>query len=385
MFIMFKLLKNGICYGPEYLGNKDILIALNKIYKIDGNISEDKLIDLEIIDCTDKIVCPGFIDQHLHITGGGGEEGFVSRIPEIKLSDILVAGITTVVGVLGFDSITRNIEGLLAKARALEAEGLNTYIYTGSYEIPTATITGKVLKDITLIDKIIGVGEVAISDHRSSHPTIDMLKEIAYEARAGGLLSNKAGIVHIHVGDGKNGLQPLIELIDRSDYPVDMFVPTHLNRNKSLFYQALEFAKSGGNIDLTAGQSSQTGYSVPDAMELLLKEKVSIDRITISSDGNGSIPSTGTGVLVGKVFQLFEDLRECIIDRKVDLSLVLKTVSENVAKRIKVFPKKGTLAEGSDGDILVIDKHDFSINTVFIGGEKFVDNGSIVRKGLYEH
>ena len=381
---MFKLLKNGICYGPEYLGNKDILIALNKIYKIDENISVDKLIDLEIIDCKDKIVCPGFIDQHLHITGGGGEEGFVSRIPEIKLSDILVAGITTVVGVLGFDSITRNIEGVLAKARALEAEGLNTYIYTGSYGIPTATITGKVLKDITLIDKIIGVGEIAISDHRSSHPTIDMLKEISYEARAGGLLSNKAGIVHIHVGDGKNGLQPLIELIDRSDYPVDMFVPTHLNRNKSLFYQALEFAKGGGNIDLTAGQSSQTGYSVPDAMELLLKEKVSIDRITISSDGNGSIPSTGTGSSVGKVSQLFEDIRECIMDRKIDLSLVLKTVSENVAKRIKVFPKKGTLAEGSDGDILVIDKHDFSINTVFIGGEKFIDNGSIVRKGLYE-
>lgn len=381
---MFKFLKNGICYGPQYLGNKDILIVLNKIYKIDDNIAAENLPNVEIIDCTDKIVCPGFIDQHLHITGGGGEEGFVSRIPEIKLRDIVSAGVTTVVGVLGFDSITRNIEGLLAKARGLEAEGLNTFIYTGSYEVPTATITGKVLKDITLIDKIIGVGEIAISDHRSSHPTLDMLKEIAYEARAGGLLSNKAGIVHIHVGDGKGGLQPLKELVENSDYPMDMFIPTHLNRNKSLFHQAIEFANSGGNIDLTAGQSSENGYSVPDAMELLLREKVSIDRITVSSDGNGSIPSNGTGALIGKVSQLFEDIRACVLDRKIDLTSILKTVSENVAKRLKLFPQKGVLAEGSDGDILVINRQDFTINSVFIGGEKFIDNGLVIKKGFYE-
>lgn len=381
---MFKLLKNGTCYGPQLLGKKDVLIALNKIYKIEENISVENIPDIEIIDCTDKIVCAGFIDQHLHITGGGGEEGFISRIPEIKFSDIVSAGITTVVGVLGFDSITRNIEGLLAKARALEAEGLNTYIYTGSYEVPTATITGKAMKDITLIEKIIGIGEIAISDHRSSHPSVDMLKEIAYEARMGGLLSKKAGIVHIHVGDGKNGLKPLTELLENSDFPVDMFVPTHLNRNKSLFHQAIEFANSGGNIDLTAGQSSETGYSVPDAIELILKEKVPIDRVTVSSDGNGSIPPTVSGASVGKALQLFEDIRVCVSDRKLDISTVLKTVTENVAKRIKLFPKKGSLAEGSDGDILVINMQDFSVSNVFIGGEKFVDNGLVIRKGLYE-
>lgn len=381
---MFKLLKNGTCYGTQFLGKKDVLVVLDKIYKIADDIPSDNIPDLEIIDCTDKIVCAGFIDQHLHITGGGGEEGFISRIPEIKLSDIVSAGITTVVGVLGFDSITRNIEGLLAKARGLEAEGLNTYIYTGSYEVPTATITGKAMKDITLIDKIIGIGEIAISDHRSSHPTVDMLKEIAYEARMGGLLSQKAGIVHIHVGDGKKGLKPLLELLETSDFPLDMFVPTHLNRNKTLFHQAIEFANSGGNIDLTSGQSSETGYSVPDALELILKEKVPIDRVTVSSDGNGSIPPTPSGERVGKAVQLFEDIKICVLERKMDISTVLKTVTENVAKRIKLYPTKGVLAEGSDGDILVINPQDFRINSVFIGGEKFVDNGRVIRKGLYE-
>jgi len=168
---LFVLLKNGICYNPELIGKKDILMVKNSIYKIEDNIDDKAFCDIMTVDCSDKIICPGFIDQHIHIIGGGGEGGPASRIPEIMLSEIVSAGITTVVGVLGFDSITRSLKGLLAKARALEEEGLNTFIYTGSYEVPTPTITGSVMSDVSLIDKVVGVGEIAISDHRSSHPS----------------------------------------------------------------------------------------------------------------------------------------------------------------------------------------------------------------------
>ncbi len=84
-----------------------------------------------------------FIDQHLHITGGGGENGPASLISEIAAKDILSAGITTVVGLLGFDAISRNIAGLLTKARALKQQGITAYIYTGSYDVPPVTLTGK--------------------------------------------------------------------------------------------------------------------------------------------------------------------------------------------------------------------------------------------------
>ena len=244
---MCKLLKGGYCLTPENPGEKDILIVAEKIYKISERISEQGLFDdVEVIDCSGKMICPGFIDQHVHITGGGGEDGPGSRIPEVMLSDLIIAGVTTVVGVLGVDSITRSVAGLLAKAKSLEAEGITAFIYTGSYGIPMATLTGKVVSDVALISEVLGVGEYAISDHRSVYPSTQKLIELTAEVRVGGLLGGKAGVVHIHVGEGKQGLTPLFKLLEVTDFPKKMFVPTHLNRNKPLFQQALQYVKSGG-------------------------------------------------------------------------------------------------------------------------------------------
>ena len=382
---MFKLLKGGICYNPKYLGKKDILIIKDIIYRIEDSIPEEKAYEIESIDLKGKIVCPGLIDQHVHITGGGGEEGPVSRVPELMLSEIVAAGITTVVGVLGFDSITRSISGLLAKARSLEAEGLNTYIYTGSYGVPTATLTGEIATDISLIDKVIGVGEIAISDHRSSHPSPEMLRAIAYQARAGGLTGKKAGVFHIHVGDGKNGLGPLNELTENSDFPLEMFVPTHLNRNRQLFDQAVNYALKGGYVDFTAGQTSETGYTVPDALEKIFNCGVNTDNITVSSDGNGSIPAKGGNKPeVGRVNQLFTDIVNSILLKKLDIESVLKTVTSNTAKVLKIYPKKGVLSPGSDADLLILDEGSLKISAVLINGEFFVKDGKVIRKGIFD-
>ncbi|MDF2524027.1 MAG: beta-aspartyl-peptidase [Clostridiales bacterium] len=381
---MFKLLKGGHCFGPEDMGIKDILIVGNKIYKIEEQIPDLGVLELEVIDCSGRFICPGFIDQHVHITGGGGEEGPGSRIPELMLGEILTGGITTLVGVLGVDGITRNISGLLAKARALEFEGITTYIYTGSYGVPTATLTGKAISDIALIDKVIGIGEIAIADYRSSHPSGQMLKELASEARIGGLLGGKAGVLHIHVGDGKEGMTPLFELVEKSDFPIEMFVPTHLNRNKALFEQALEYGRLGGHMDLTAGETSESGYSVSDAMEIILKSGINTDLVSVSSDGNGSMPvSANNPNGVGKVSQLFEDIQKCIFDKKISMEIALKIVTSNVAKILKVYPIKGKLSPGSDADILVLDKT-FGIQHLLVQGKTCIENGSLVCKGRFE-
>lgn len=102
------------------------------------------------------MLAPGLIDQHVHITGGGGEAGYHSRTPEITLSGIIRYGTTTVVGTLGTDGCTRSLENLYSKAKALEYEGISTFIHTGSYALPSVTFTGSVTRDLVLIDKVIG-------------------------------------------------------------------------------------------------------------------------------------------------------------------------------------------------------------------------------------
>jgi beta-aspartyl-dipeptidase (metallo-type) len=302
---MFKLLKNGHCLVPEDIGINDILIAWDKICGIKPNISPLNPWDTELIDCQGCFICPGIIDGHVHITGGGGEGGPESRIPELMLSEIFEAGVTTLVGVLGFDNITRNIAGLLAKARGLEAEGLTTFIYTGSYSSPTETLTGRVVSDLVMLDKVIGVGEVAISDYRSNHPSLQDLRTLAVETIAGGMLGAKAGILHLHVGDGQEGLSSLFRLIDESDFPISMFVPTHINRKPELFSQGMELLQKGGNVDLTAGE--RAGYSIAKSLSLLKENGIGLDRVTISSDGNGSSPD---GEYVGAVIRGDRELNE---------------------------------------------------------------------------
>lgn len=376
---MFKLLKKGHCFNPDDVGIKDILVAYDKICDVKNEIFQDKLWDVEVIDCRGCLVCPGLIDQHVHILGGGGEQGPVSRIPEIMYSEVVEAGVTTLVGVLGFDSVTRSIAGLLAKARGLETEGITTYIYTGSYGSPTETLTGRVLTDIVLLDKVIGVGEIAISDYRSNHPSLQDLRTLASEANAGGMLGGKAGILHLHIGDGQEGLEPLLRLINESDFPINMFVPTHINRNPRLFEQGLELLERGGNIDLTAGET--VGHSVAQALSILKSKNINFDRITVSSDGNGSSPSDKG---ISYMNQMLKDLGTAVLENNLAFAEVFRTATTNPARILKLYPQKGCLAPGSDADILVLKSNDLSIYRLLAKGEIVAADGKAVRKGKFE-
>ncbi len=376
---MFKLLKSGHCFTPDDVGVQDILVAYDKICDIKDEIKSEHLWDVEVIDCHDCLVCPGIIDQHVHITGGGGEQGPISRIPEIMFSEVVKAGVTTLVGVLGFDSISRSIAGLLGKARGLEAEGITTYIYTGSYGSPTETLTGRVLTDIALIDKVIGVGEVAIADYRSNHPSLQDLRTLASEANAGGMLGAKAGVLHLHVGDGQEGLDSLFRLMNESDFPINMFVPTHINRNQKLFEQGIDILRKGGNIDLTAGET--VGYSIAESLRMLIQQGVNLDKVTVSSDGNGSSPNEAG---ISRMDQLLGDLRTCIKEGNMDFSTVIKTATANPARVLKIYPRKGCLKPGSDADILVLKENDLSIYRLMARGQVAVADQQAVMKGKYE-
>lgn len=390
---MFKILKGGTVYNPEFIGEKDVLVSGNIIANIADNISPSKSYgEVEVIDIRGKYIVPGFIDQHVHIIGGGGEGGFQSRTPEILLSHITRAGVTTVVGCLGTDGTTRSMKSLIAKARGLETEGISTYIYTGSYEVPTQIITDNVRNDIILIDKIIGCGEIAISDHRSAQPSKEDIKKLAAEARVGGMLSGKAGVLHLHVGNGHSMLKMLFEILEESEIPITQFTPTHLNRNKDLLEESITFAKMGGMIDFTSSTRPESPSSktikASRAVMYCLEKGVSISNISMSSDGNGSLPKFDERgqfqrLDVAAVDSLYQEFKDLVKAEGLEISEALKIITVNIAKSLKLYPKKGALLAGSDADIVILNQ-DLEIEHVLAKGKFMVRGRENIVKGTFE-
>lgn len=381
---MLTLIKNGEVYAPKYLGHKSILLCNDKIIKI-GEVDERNLaneLELEVIDATNCIVMPGIIDPHVHLIGGGGEGGFATRTPEIQLSDIARSGITTVVGCLGTDGTTRHMTSLLAKARGLEEEGISTYIYTGNYHIPTPTITSSVKDDVILIDKVIGAGEIAISDSRSAQPSLHEVAKLVAEARIGGLLSGKAGVTHFHIGPGKQKLQFLHQMLEEYEIPASKIYCTHINRNKELMDDAISIAAKGAFVDITADHD--TGEWI-----LYYKEKGGdLKQLTISSDGNGSLPTfdengTLTGLGVASTYTLYEQLVSCVQQYQCSLEEVIPFVTSNTATALQLT-NKGHIAVNSDADLLLLNKEDLQIVDVFAKGKQLVKNGEVIVKGTFE-
>ena len=257
------LVKNAEVYAPEYLGKKDLLIGGGKIECIQDSIGELP-VECEILDAEGKILTPGFLDQHVHITGGGGEGSFHTRTPELQMSELVENGITTVVGLLGTDGITRSVDNLYAKTRVLCEEGVSAYMLTGAYGYPSPTLTGEIDRDIVFVKEILGV-KLAISDHRAPNVTEDQLIQIASKARVAGMLSGKPGIVVLHMGDDKAGLAPVFRALEESSVPVRIFRPTHVNRNEKLLEDGYEFLSQGGYIDLTCGMHTSPGECVLEA------------------------------------------------------------------------------------------------------------------------
>jgi beta-aspartyl-dipeptidase (metallo-type) len=390
---MIKIIKNIDVYTPTHLGKKDILIADDRFAAIEDEIvSPIGFPALEVIDGKGQLAVPGFIDSHVHITGGGGEGSFKTRTPELKLIDATLAGVTTVIGTRGTDGMARSMETLVAKAKALKEEGISCWIYTGAYQVPVQTITDRIESDIMMIDEIIGVGEVALSDHRSSQPTFDEIAKIAAAARVGGMLSGKAGVVNIHVGDGKRGLSLIKEIIRKTELPYKQFIPTHINRNSDLLEEGMVYARDGGFIDFTtstAPQFSDEGETkCSRALKICLERDVPVGQITFTSDSQGSLPLFDEQgqlirLVVANSASLFCEVRDAVQDEGLPLEIALKVITENPAKICKLA-HKGHIREGFDADMVLLNPDDLSIRTVFAMGRMMVEDGRAVVKGTFD-
>lgn len=385
---MIKLLKNAKVYAPEPLGIKDILIVGEKICCIQDDLRVyENLPHVEVFEMDGKYVIPGYIDMHVHITGGGGEKGPASRVPESQLSAFLVNGITTVVGLLGTDGVTRSVENLVAKARALTEEGITAYALTSFYGYPPTTITESVEKDIMMIPPIIGV-KTAASDHRSSNITGRELIRLASDARRAGLLSNTPGLVVIHMGNGKKGLEPVFYAIEHSDIPPDKLLPTHMHRNHNLIDQGAELVRKGGYIDFTAGCDEEELLKNADAILYALgQHDVSLRHITLSSDAYGSQPRFDeSGRCVGLTYTSPKFLHKTIqvlVKKGMPLDQAIRLLTETPAYLLGKAGTKGCVAINGDADLLVLDDS-LEIDGVFAKGKEALWEKELKMKGIFE-
>lgn len=362
-----KLIKNIDVYAPEPLGKKDVLILGDKIAKIEeaGGMPEIPfLLPEDVIDGSDRILTPGFIDCHVHVLGGGGEGGFANRTSEATVEGMTRFGVTTVVGCLGTDGIGRDMCALVAKTKGLNEQGMSAYCYTGSYQIPVRTLTDSVTKDIMMIQEIIGTGEIAISDHRSSQPTYEEFVRVVADTRLGGVLSGKAGVVNVHLGDSPRCMDLIERVVEETEIPTSQILPTHVNRNEKLFCKAIEYALKGGNVDFTGNEDIDYWETVCDEVRVcsgirrMMQAGVDPKHITISSDGQGSLPLYNEkgeflGMGVGQSSCLLKEVKECVQKAGIPLEIAISTITSNPA-RILELKGKGRIQEGYDADLCIL-------------------------------
>lgn len=387
----FKLISGITIFDNNQPVVRDLLLAGEKIAAAEepGKISLTGL-EVKVIDGSGLQAIPGFIDPHVHITGGGGEGGPATRAPEIKVEDCLSCGVTGVIGCLGTDSVTRHPSSLLAKARALEIEGLSTWIFIGAYSLPVPTITGSVRSDIALIDKVIGAGEIAISDHRSSQPTFEEIARLVAECRVGGMLGGKAGVAHFHLGDGSRGLEFLFRLAKETEIPVTQVIPTHINRNRRLFEEGLKWLEKGGYIDLTAGPepTGDDEVSVLLAISEIKRRGNYLGQVMVSSDANGSLPvfdKNGrlVGLTVATQKDYFHTFQQLVRQNILSLAEASRVFSKNVAEFYKL-QSKGMVAAGYDADLLLLDE-ELKLRYVFSRGKTMMENGRLLARSTFSY
>jgi len=358
------LLKNCTIYDPQFLGTGDILTGGGRILLVDQDIVPN-ITGVAVLDVNNRTVLPGLMDSHIHIAGAGGEGGPATRTTEMDPEAIVSAGITSVVGCLGTDGITRSVRSVLMKAKSLKQYGLSAWIYTGSYQVPPPTITGDIAMDIALIEEVIGTGEIALGDHRSSLPEKIDFARLARTTRLGGLLGNKAGVVNIHLGDQGDPFGFIEEVIREFQISSFSLIPTHCNRSRKVFDRAKNYS-AFGYIDLTTSSYEfykEIEIKPSDAFHEMLEEGIPPERISMSTDSGGSLPvfnkkNEFLGSEAGDPNSLFREIRDIFSgdpgNRELN-ALALRTVTSNVARNLKLGSKGGIRA-GKDADLVILDE-----------------------------
>ena len=383
---MFRLLKSGHVYSPKDLGVKDILLWEDRVIKIGENLKIPEGFVGEESDLSGKIIIPGIVDTHVHITGGGGEGGFTTRTGEITFEEIAEAGVTTLVGVLGTDGYARRVEDVLIKCMALREEGFDCYFLTGSYTLPITTMRGSVAEDIIFNEYCLGVGEVAHCDHRGSLMRYEEFTRLCADTRNGARLSGLKGVLNVHLGNYPNPADFFIRACEEDITFRPLIVPTHVTRKYEVFESCLKFLEYGGQIDITAGSDGSSGRKCGsvEGLEIIYRKYGSLDRVSMTSDGNGSMPvwdELGNMIGMGKGSSkvLLKDLKKATQRGVIPFEETLRTMTTTPAAIYGLKNSAGTIVENGTANFAVLDENLDLEKTILNGKTVWQKGKGVVR------
>ncbi len=383
------LLKGGHVFDPEDRGVADVLMLGREIAAVGPELPAPRGIgEGEVVDVSHRVLLPGLIDPHLHVMGASGLGGPMTRSTDLQIERITTAGVTTVVSPLGADSLSRSIPCLLARAAALECEGISAYCYTGGWWNPVPTLSGNPQADVAYVDRIVGV-KVAVAEPMAPAYTAEELCRLAHAAWTGGRLAGKRAVLHAHAGDLPEGLMPIREVQRRTGIPADSLMVTHVNRNPDLWRQAMEFATGGGSIDLTTMQRPETQHphAIPAASAIreALAAGVPAARMTLSTDSGVPYPrldpsGNAAGLYLAGPDAILGTLRE-LVQAGFSWGSAAAFATAHTAT-VLGLSRKGRLAAGTDADILVV-AEDGRVDQVYARGRELVRQGQPLVWGAF--
>lgn len=348
-------------WSPSSLGAQDVVIQGDRIVAVLPDASG--LLRLfggpQPRELQAARAIPGLIDLHMHLLGGGDGDGLLGRMPEMSASALFADGVTTVATLLGVDTRFKTLAGLLNKAEGEAAAGLTCFAYTGGMGAEPPSILGDHVSDVALFARVIGA-KAAIADPLYDTQVI-ALEALATQMRQARALTGKPSILHLHVGRGYEGLEPLFRLCDRTGLPPGQAAPTHVNRAAPVspaFRQGLDWARQGGVIDFTCCLGPQDGSPVGmDPVRAVLEALdagIPSDRLTLSSDAGVAVPDGSGGFRQVSGGVLMRDVRR-LIAAGLSCETALALVTCNPAARLGISGRKGRIAAGFDADIVCLD------------------------------
>ncbi len=376
------LIKNGNVLVEGQLTIVDILLEGGKIKKISQDILIDK--EVEVFDVKGHTVLPGFIDIHTH--GGLGVDLNNAEVEDIEKLRKFFASCGT----------TSFLPTLLTDAKEKLCKCIKNIIVSKKTSIEGSEILGIHLEGPYLCKEYKG----AMPEHLLQKPSVEDFE--AYQQAAEG------AILLMTVSPEVEGVPEFIKEISSTgvvislghsgaDYETTMKCIENGAKHATHTFNAMKLlhqhspAISGAVLesDIYCEAICDGLHLHPAVVRILIKAK-GLERVIGVTD---SIMATGLGdgnyklgvndivvidgdarladlsARAGSILKTSKMLKNLIDFTKRPLSEISKIMSENPARLLDVIDRKGTIEEGKDADLVILNS-EYDVIGTFVCGRK---------------